>query len=118
MELTALHWSSGHGQDIGGCWVQWFQVVPCACLGGLFGLFGLCGLVCFKQAEYKAESESAIVFGVKMSNGGVYNWIFFSIATLRLLVVPFDHFWGEGSPTKMDYRQNRVPLFYPLYWRT
>ena len=26
-------------------------------------------------------------------------------------VVPFYPFFGEGSPTKMDYRKNRVPLF-------
>ena len=23
---------------------------------------------------------------------------------------------GGGSPTKMDYRKKRVPLFYPLHW--
>ena len=32
-------------------------------------------------------------------------------------IVPFDLFWGEGSPTKLDYRK-RAPLFPPLYWRT
>ena len=25
--------------------------------------------------------------------------------------------FGEGSPTKIDYRK-RVPLFEPLYWKT
>ena len=31
-------------------------------------------------------------------------------------VVPFYPFLGEGSPTKIDYRKQLVPLF-PLYWR-
>ena len=27
-------------------------------------------------------------------------------------------FCGEGSPTKIDYRDKLIPLFQPLYWRT
>ena len=26
-------------------------------------------------------------------------------------------FWGQGSPTKIDYRKKWLPLFEPLYWR-
>ena len=32
--------------------------------------------------------------------------------------MPFYLFFGEGFPTKIDYRKKMVPLFYPLYWRT
>ena len=32
--------------------------------------------------------------------------------------VPFYNFFGEGSPTKIDYRKKLVPSFQPLYWRT
>ena len=28
--------------------------------------------------------------------------------------MPFHPFFGEGSPTKIDYETNRVPFFQPL----
>ena len=33
-----------------------------------------------------------------------------SLSQLGPPVVPFSHFWGEGSPTKIDYRKKLVPL--------
>ena len=55
--------------------------------------------------------EAAVAFTPSPFRHVSYMFLFFRVPFLGLPVLPFYPFWGQGSPTKIDYGKKLVPTY-------